>query len=116
MTEKEALEMVPATRREISRTANRVGKSKRQKEGCKCLVASCASRAAFPANRERRNHLRGVHDWTHDEAMEAVPLSKAEAGRAKARADQAAKEEEIEKGTKTTKDVPKPVQKRQRKV
>jgi hypothetical protein len=85
-TEEQALELVPD-----SKTAKT--KQKRRKEAepkpprprWKCPVNDCKSKRTFRANRDRRTHLQS-HKWTADEAMEYVPLSKAEITRAVNRA------------------------------
>ena len=93
LSTEEALELVPISKAEAAKAKSKAksgATTKPAKETWKCPVAECTSKAAFPANRERRKHLRGTHQWTQDRTMEYVPLSKAEKARSGAR-------EEVEK-------------------
>lgn len=85
-TEGEALELVPLSEKEKARKEKQVSKAdKPAKENWSCPVDECDSEGTFSANRERRNHLKRIHKWTEKEALEFVPLSKAEIGRENAR-------------------------------
>ena len=80
LSDEEIQAYVPPSTTELARRNGKAAEKPRPlKPAWKCPVADCTSTGSFPANRDRRKHLEGVHKWSADMAVDHVPLSKTEA-------------------------------------
>ncbi|MCJ1389030.1 hypothetical protein MMC18_001883 [Xylographa bjoerkii] len=101
LTEDETMEHVPFSKAELARQSGKSSKeSKKSKPTWTCPVAGCTSKGAFPANRDRRDHLEKFHKWSNSKVIGYVPFSTAEVANQEDGSDKGRKEKEVSQAEK----------------